>query len=283
MIHSVIVDIKQGIFSYRFIISCLTLLFMMLSAMGVLEGYDTPPCTILRMFLTTDNQLWMQSTAYSSYQVWVRGLTANQIGVFLPAIISFPMIPILCDELNSQNYRFHCVRNTFRVYCLSKCIATFLVAGCIVLTATALFGCICMSILPPLSAYANSEEVLYSGVDITMPWQELIQRIVFLLGFAATDAIICIYIASVTAEKFQSITLPVVLFFLMNQISQKLYVRENDIRYFILSPDYQYQPFEWFSAIFPNASIWLVLLFPITICSVGTLLTLQLLKRRLRR
>lgn len=288
MIRSIINDTKQGIFSIRFVISCIILILLMTSTTGVTigeQGYGYPTCSILQMFFKTDSSLWERDLFYSSYMVWSRGIHATNIGAFLPAIVSFPMLPLFCDEIKSQNYRFHCIRTNRKEYILSKCISSMIVGSCVAMAALVIFGIICLSILPPMSAYKNDITVIQAGFDLNTPYAEIIQKSIFIMAFAVSDAIVCLLVAALTVDKFSSLCLPVVIFFLCNLLGSKLYVRSGmvDTRYFIISPDYHYKPYDWFPQLFPNVSLWFVLLMPVAVIVICTPVVYFLTKRRIRQ
>ena len=125
MINSLRTDLKQNVCSLRFLISSAVLLGLFLMGTGVPDTdiYGVEPCTILKMLLTTNESVWMQSPCFSASEIWQNGLRVLNLGAFLPLIMSYPVLPLLTDELKTQNYRFHCVRSSYRVYALSKCFA----------------------------------------------------------------------------------------------------------------------------------------------------------------
>lgn len=282
MINSLRTDLKQNVCSLRFLISSAVLLGLFLMGTGVPDTdiYGVEPCTILKMLLTTNESVWMQSPCFSASEIWQNGLRVLNLGAFLPLIMSYPVLPLLTDELKTQNYRFHCVRSSYRVYALSKCFAGMLTACLAAAICTVIFWLICWAILPAPSAYIGMPEVQFYGTEI--PLGKMAQLAVLLMACAAADALIGILLAAVTVDKFASLSLPVVIAFTAAQIAQKLYIKQgHDPRWFCLSPNYLYQPDLWFSAFSERISPWAVLLIPVTISAVCVLLTEFTMKGRM--
>ncbi len=259
MIRIIGIEIKKSVMNIRFAISCVMMLLLMLTEQGVLLGYDVPGYSILTMLWKTNEHLWLQSDVYSWVGVFQRGISAKYLGVFLPLIAAFPSVPFFCDELRSGNYRFGITRSSKQCYISAKCIAAVASGCCVVLVAVFLFGMLCLIVFPALSEYSY---VFDANV------KNLTMQIVFLLAFAAMDALLCLTIASLTLNKFSCVCLPVVAFFLLQQISQKLYVRSHDIRFYVLSPDELYEPFQWLPELVPGGSIWMILLLPLSLSGI---------------
>lgn len=283
MMRIFMTDLKQGLCSGRFLVSCAILLALMLSAQGVPSGYDIPNYSIFMTIFKTNSSLWEQEYFFSSFHMWEKGITVNHFGAFLPAIAALPSLPLLCDEYKSQNYRFHCIRSSRLSYILSKGFAVMGVACCAVFFSLSVFGLICAMVFPPLTSYQTLAIVLESGLDVSIPWLIILQYTLFLMAFSACGAMLCMLFAAMTMDKFSSLTLPVVICFLFNQLSQKLYVREHDIRFYFLSPDQQYRPFQWLPQLFPDCSVWLILLLPLAGILLFLLSAIFIIQRRLHQ
>ena len=283
MINSLRTDLAQGIFSIRFFISCTILLGLFGLATGVPtnDNFGVESGTIIQMFLTTDKSLWLKDPCFSSYQIWQNGLRVLNLGTFLPAIVSFPILPLLADELKSQNYRFHCIRGKYKTYVISKCFAAIIIACYIVFICSFIFWLLCWIVLPSPDSYANTILGEIYGVEI--PWGTMLELTVSLMVVAAMNATIGILLTVITVDKFASICLPVVLSFLANQIGQKMYIKQHDARYFSIKPDCFYQADIWISAFRINISSWVVLLIPIILSAIFVFLAYNIAKRKMQQ
>ena len=283
MIYSICTDFKQGVFSTRFCVSSVILLLMFCFAPGVPINDDlgVDPCTILRMLFTTDEKLWLKNPCFSSSQIWLNGIRVMNLGTFLPAVVSFPILPLLADELKSQNYRFHCIRGSYCTYILSKCIASMLIAFCVVFFCIAIFWILCWNVFPSPAAYSDTVLGQIYGVEI--PWNIMFQLTINLMLFAAMNATIGVLLTVITIDKFASNCLPVVLAFLANQVGQKMYIQHHDVRYFCIKPDCFYQPDMWFSAFRINASSWVVLIIPIILSIMCVCVIYNIAKRKMQQ
>lgn len=305
MLNAIRTDLKKNILSGGFLLGVgALLLLILLSDCVVYDGSGTMPSySYLQFVFKTERSLWLSEILYSDIHMFIRGFGNEWLAVFLPMLTGIACVPMLCDELNSNNFRLCVIRRGRGQYIASKLISAALTAMLMVTAAAVMFGLFCLIVFPsPKQCLAASGaegrhlEYLRRLVSFEeYPLNALfsshsrclvaLSRLLTLWLYAVLPCILAMLLGAVTANKFVSMSLPVMGYFGIRQIA--ISVIENSFKnggkypklwFFDVRSRYS-QGETMFSDIM-GLPVWTFYLYPIIACVLLGLLFAKVMKRR---
>lgn len=230
MIQLLKYDLKRSVISCNFVLSILVLLILIFSTNAVVINTNVPQYSVIEFIIRTNRDIWLENSSYSSIEMFRIGFANQWIGLFLPLIVSFPCIPMLCDEYNSKYWRYCLCRTKKREYIISKFICSIINSALIIIICYSLFACVCFRVFPSPNEYNISDHMI--------PWYERYEFnklfstdsiLVFFIGkiitasvIASISGIFCLVISSITMNKYQALGIPVLFYFFMAQVSKSI-------------------------------------------------------------
>ena len=234
-------DLKKNIISLNFLLGSAALfLIVIFGNFTVDPGKEIPPYSLPQLLIKTDREYWLHSYLYSGIMIFLRGFQNQWLAVLLPAAAGIACVPMLCDEINSGNYRFLISRCGRHNYIMSKFLSCMITTVLMIFISFSIFAIICVLVFPSPSLYLDSE-ALSSNTDpaaaeylrhifsfeqypickllhSNSTFLVIVSRILTASIFSIVPCIISMIISAFTVNKFVSISLPVMLYFAITQI-----------------------------------------------------------------
>lgn len=234
-------DLKKNICSVNFLLACTAVFMLILITNCVVYDGSTPNYSFPGFVLNTDRSFWQSSILYSRFNMFLRGFSSQWLAYFLPILTGISCVPMLCDEINSNNFRMVCVRGNIRSYITSKFICAFITASLTVIIPYIIFGIFCYFTFPPTESYremlteihaprgiAGQEQLnaLFSNkswplnalFDTNSGWVFLTGKLLLTSAYAALPCLLTMVMAALTLNKFVSMAFPVMICFGVSQV-----------------------------------------------------------------
>lgn len=233
---------KRDIF-YSFGFSVLSIVFtVILCFMTVYHiiGVDVPQRTIIQHILFSDKQSLFATPMYSAPFV-CDGIFVNQwFIIFVPMLSSMPFLMQFAGEFNGF-YRMQLARMNFKKYWNRVFFKIGFSGACSVTIGYAVFSLITRNFFPKLSEYPAGEVVqLNSAMNRLFRTQnELVfwlNRAIVIFTFVFLISQVCLLIFLLCMNRYKAIGLPMITFYLLDQISNSLYQNNFNGKYYIVSP-----------------------------------------------
>lgn len=233
---------KRDIF-YSFGFSVLSIVFtVILCFMTVyyIIGVDVPQRTIIQHILFSDKQSLLATPMYSAPFV-CDGIFVNQwFIIFVPMLSSMPFLMQFAGEFNGF-YRMQLARMSFKKYWNRVFFKIGFSGACSVTIGYAVFSLITRNFFPKLSEYPAEEVVqLNSAMNRLFKTQnELVfwlNRAIVIFTFVFLISQVCLLIFLLCMNRYKAIGLPMITFYLLDQISNSLYQNNFNGKYYIISP-----------------------------------------------
>lgn len=238
LIRNISYDLKKNILSLNFLIGIVAVLVMIFFTNCVVFDGETPNYSYVEFVFKTDRDFWLKNPLYSEVNMFIRGFNSQWLAYFLPVLTGIACVPMLCDELNSTNFRIVCSRCGFKNYIRSKFLSAIITATLIVIIPYIIFGIFCMIAFPDTNEYLSvlSEnfppkmvEFFKSSMSLKgYPLNNLFDtesRLVFVFGklfmascFSSMSCLSAMFFGAFTINKFVSMAFTVLLYFGTSQI-----------------------------------------------------------------
>lgn len=233
---------KRDVF-YSCGFSVLTIIFtIILCFMTVyyIIGVDVPQRTIIQHILFSDKQSLLATPMYSAPFV-CDGIFVNQwFIIFVPMLSSMPFLMQFAGEFNGF-YRMQLARMSFKKYWNRVFFKIGFSGACSVTVGYAVFSLITRKFFPKLSEYPAEETMqLNSAMNRLFKTQNefvfWLSRAVVIFTFVFLISQVCLLIFLLCMNRYKAIGLPMITFYLLDQISNSLYRNNYDGKYYIISP-----------------------------------------------
>ena len=237
MLNSLRFDLKKNIFSAPFLLSTGALfLLMLMTSCTVFNGNaDQPNYNYIQFLIHADHDEMLSSYLYSDICMFIRGFGGEWTAVFLPMLTGLACVPMLCDEVNSNNFRLCVTRSGRRKYILSKLTAALITAVLMIVTVTVIFGLFCLIAFPSPQEYVElaegkEQEMLRQSFSFSeYPLNALfgsrsralvvLSRLLTVSLYSALPCILTMITGALTLNKFVSLSVPVMLYFALRQLA----------------------------------------------------------------
>ncbi len=231
-----------------FVFSVFITLFMLLFTNCNPSGTSLPNRTIIQHIIYSEKEELLCSANYSVPAISV-GLYNNEwLIVFLPFIVGLPFIMNFADEINSGFYKMKLSRKSFKSYWNKSYLMNGLLGAGSFLIGYLIFILIVSIKFPHINEYGFNEygEKTILPLLTQAPLNKLFntesefilvfQNCLTLLMFLILTAQICMFLFTLTMNRYKSIGLPMVCFYLMDQIAKSLFDKQYNPKYLLLSP-----------------------------------------------
>lgn len=213
---------KYGLFGVSVFAGAILCLFTKLGISGTgIEGR-----TILEYAFLEDKSKMLISNNFYTPMVW-GSLSLNKWYVmFLPLLVSFPFFMQFSCELTSGFYRMRLIRIK-RKTLFRKMFTEYMIFGCMaVLTGYLLFALFVAIVFPHDGNYQLMNELMV-----------LLRQMIILVTFAGIMAEVVIFLYLLTGNGYRAIGVPMIMLYLMDQISLALFYDNNwKIQYYAIGP-----------------------------------------------
>ena len=230
-------DLKKNILSAPFLLGtgALLLLCLMTSCTVFNGAADQPNYNYIQFLFRADRGEMMSTYLYSDICMFIRGFGGEWTAVFLPMLTGLACVPMLCDELNSNNFRLCVTRSGRRRYILSKLCAAVITAVLMIVLVTVIFGLFCLVAFPSPQEYIDLAEgkeqamLRHSFAFSEYPLNALfasrsralvvLSRLITLSFYSALPCMLSMIMGALTLNKFVSLSVPVMLYFAIRQLA----------------------------------------------------------------
>ena len=214
----------------------------------------------------------------------------------MPFLVSFPCVPVFCDEYNSNCWR-HCVERTGRrKYILSKFICVIAVAFALITLCYLIYAAICMCIFPdpensldPLLAERGGKwyEYYYFNNYFDTPSKPLIiaARIITSAVVASVNGLFALALSAVTMNKYTSMGIPMIIYFFFMQFAESYEFGTNiegivDTRFFFADNSQRISGVEnWFCEYMGQPLWWAYLYFALAAAALFAIYRFFMMRR----
>ena len=296
-------DLKKNILSAPFLLGTGALfLLMLMTSCTVFNGNaDQPNYNYIQFLIYADRDEMMSTYLYSDICMFIRGFGGEWTAVFLPMLAGLACVPMLCDEVNSNNFRLCVTRSGRRRYILSKLTAALITAVLMIVAVTVIFGLFC------LIAFPSPQEYLYGlegkqleAVRNSLSFSEyplnalfgsrsralvVLSRLITLSLYSAVPCMLSMIMCALTLNKFVSLSVPVMLYFAVRQLAvsavQSAYEEMRDLPklwFFEVRERFMYGETQ-FEEIMHLPTVWFYV-YPIAVLFLLGVLFYRLMKRR---
>lgn len=303
MLKTLRFDLKKNILSAPFLLGTGALLMLMLmTSCTVFNGEaDQPNYNYIQFLIHSERDEMMSTYLYSDICMFIRGFGGEWTAVFLPMLAGLACVPMLCDEINSNNFRLCVTRSGQRRYIISKLTASLITAVLMIVTAALIFGLFC------LIAFPSPQEYLYGlegkqleAVRNSLSFSEyplnalfcsrnralvVLSRLITLSLYSAVPCMLSMIMGALTLNKFVSLSVPVMLYFAVRQLAvsavQSAYEEMRDLPklwFFEVRERFMYGETQ-FEEIMHLTTAWFYV-YPIVVLLLLGVLFYRLMKRR---
>ena len=303
MLNSLRFDLKKNILSANFLLGTGALLLLMLmTSCTVFNGNaDQPNYNYIQFLIHADHDEMLSSYLYSDIHMFIRGFGGEWTAVFLPMLTGLACVPMLCDELNSGNFRM-CVTRSGRVkYILSKLCAAMITAVLMIIAVSLIFGLFCLVAFPSPQDYVElaegkEQEMLRRSLSFSeYPLNALfgsrskalvvLSRLLTVSLYSTLPCILTMITGALTLNKFVSLSVPVMLYFALRQLAvsaiQSSYEEMRDLPklwFFEVRERFTYGETQ-FENVMHLPTAWFYV-YPIVVLLLLGMLFYKLMKRR---
>ena len=237
MLNSLRFDLKKNILSAPFLLGTGALLLLMLmTSCTVFNGdADQPNYNYIQFLIYADRDEIMSTYLYSDICMFIRGFGGEWTAVFLPMLTGLACVPMLCDEVNSNNFRLCVTRSGRRRYILSKLCAAVITAVLMIVLVTVIFGLFCLIAFPSPREYLSGlEGKQLEAVKSSLSFSEyplnalfcsrsralvVLSRLITLSLYSEVPCMLSMIMGALTLNKFVSLSVPVMLYFAVRQLA----------------------------------------------------------------
>lgn len=235
MFNTLRFDLKKNVLSPGFVLGIISLLILIFSTKCVVFNGDVkqPNYNYIQFVIYAKKDEIMSTYLYSNVQMFIRGFKNEWLAVFLPMITGMVCVPMLCDELNSNNSRMCIIRSNISNAILSKFCAALLSSILMIIIVVSIFGVFCYICFPSLQEYSfNESELMQYPLNHLFDSQKVylvvIARVITIIIYSMPPCIVALITGALTLNKFVSLSIPVMGYFALQQIAQAAYTFYDD-------------------------------------------------------
>ena len=278
---SLIRELKISIFSPYFLLSIIMMVLLCIVS-PMPNSYNIGDPSIIQCILNKDI-IWLKSSiANSSYEVFKCYDNFEWFPIIMPIISGFAPIYYINSENESKLSRFVLIRSNKNEYIICKMVSSGLTGGFTVILGILLYGIIVYLNFPNLNQYytinldlALEDIKMYSIFPNQLEFKYRISflciKLLFTFSTAFLTAIIIYLFLIIIKNKFLTITLPVIINYLLLNIIAKLTIIhiDNEKVYYWLyffCPCWHYNMYYAFPALYKSSYLWYI---PIFFCYIA--------------
>lgn len=277
---------SDRIFSFGlFVVSILFTLILCLTTSYSVSGVSLPKQTILQHIFSCKRSQFLENILYSA--PYISGVVSgNQwIIILFPLLVSMPFLLQFSDEFESGFYRMKLTRSTFSNYWNLAFIKNGLLGAASVTLGYLVYVLISYIFFPHINDYPSELKI-----QLSSPMNQLfnsesdilfvLNQVMVIFMFAFFTAQLCMTLFLVMSNRYKAIGLPMIVFYLLEQISSSLFKSNNwDGRFYIISPKnivfYTQYSFECH-----GMSYWYYFLFAFTITAFLYVICKKICRRK---
>lgn len=266
---------KKG-FTPIFLIS--VLLTFIVAMLGTVSTIEYGNMTVLEFILSGKCRL----SEASSYNGISYALSGAWFAVLIPLFVSLPKIFSFSDCIQSGFWRFNIIRSERKKFSIS-CWLSVTLNGALSVAA----GYFLYSLMVIFTFRQNSDKSIYANNPLCdlfgfeALWGVLIFKILILFIFSAMTASICIALYVITENKYKSIGMPIVIYYILSSLSESIFRKTGNMKIYVISPQNLIGTSDfWFESNF-NISFWLIPGIMLVITLFLYIVYSALMKRRL--
>ena len=228
MLNTLRFDLKKNVISPGFVLGVMSLLILIFSTKCIVFNGDVRQSNYnyIQFVIYAKKDEIMSTYLYSNIHMFMRGFNNEWLAVFLPMITGMACVPMLCDELNSNNSIMCVTRSKMSKAILSKLCAALITSFLMIIAAISIFGAFCYICFPSIQEYDDiyASELLQYPLNHFLNSQEVylvvIARVITIILYSALPCAIAMIIGALTLNKFVSLSVPVMGYFALQQIAQ---------------------------------------------------------------
>lgn len=267
---------KKRITNTFFISVFLTFVTAMLGTVSTIEYGDM---TVLEFIVSgkTENPDCPSSFAGLSY-----ALTGTWFSILIPLLVSLPKIFPFSDCIQSGFWRFNIIRSGRKKFSIS-CWLSIILNGALSVAA----GYFLYSLIIILTFMQSSDKSIYANnplcslLGLESIWGVLFFKLLIVFIFSAMTASICITLYVITENKYKSIGMPIIIYYILSSLSESIFRKTGNMKTYIISPQNLIGSSDfWFESTF-NVSFWLIPAVMLAITIFLCIIYSELMKRRL--
>ena len=237
------VNIKDLLYSIGFRI--ITVIFfaavLLLTTYSVID-VDSPKYTILQHIFLSDKNKMMESILFSAPFV-CNAISLNQwITIVFPLVSSMPFLMQFADEFNNGFYRMKLSRMSYCKYWTSSFLKNGSISSISLVTGYFIFVEVVYAFFFHIKDYPSEMQVqlnspmnklFHSSSDFIYLFNQAL--VLFVFTFLVSQ--FCMLIFLLLLNRYKAIGLPMIFFYLLDQISHILFIKYDfDGKYNIISP-----------------------------------------------
>lgn len=243
---------KKG-FTAIFLIS--VFLTFVVAMLGTVSTIDHGDMTVLEFIISGK----CRTSEISSYNGISFALSGTWFAVLIPLFVSLPKIFSFSDCIQSGFWRFNIIRSERKKFSIS-CWLSIILNGAL----SVAIGYVLYALVVIFSFKQNNDKSIYSNnplcnlLGFESLWVVLIFKILILFIFSAMTASICVALYVITENKYKSIGMPVVMYYVLSSLSESIFRKTGNMKIYIISPQNLIGTSDfWFESNF-NISFWLI-------------------------
>lgn len=267
---------KKRITGTFFISAILTFIIAMLGTVSTIEYGDM---TVLEFIITGKNKTSGSPPAVSGLSY---ALTGIWFSILIPLLVSLPKLFPFSDCIQSGFWRFNTIRSGRNKFSFSCWLAVVLNGASAVTVGYFLYAIVIIVAFPK-----NTDAAMYDFnplcklLECESVWGVALFKMIILFIFSAMTASICIALYVLTENKYKSIGIPLIIYYILTSLSESIFRKTGNMKIYIISPQNLIGSADfWFESNF-HISFWFIpgvmLAATIFLCIVYS----KLMKRRL--
>lgn len=250
--NTFIKDIKQSIYSPKFLIGAL-LVFMLCLLSDAPSVSARVPLSVLDEIVKMRRTVWLEKgVRFSAASVFFGFDNSIWYSIILPVIAAFPVIYNFSDEWFSDNYIMTLSRSGHKEYTLGKILSAFVTGFITTICGLLLFAATIYLIFPSLNEYTDGDS-LYLSSAYSKPLAAILAKLLNNALISGFYAVFAILICLVIRDKFFTLSILMVI----NYFSMKLEIKFLNSEAFMKN-----ESIRWLRIFFPNSQKDIYYFFP---------------------
>ena len=284
--NALIKDVKQNIFSPKFIIGAL-LIFLLCLMSDAPAVSARVPLSVFDEITKMRYDVWLdKGIQFSSLSVFFGFDNSVWYSIVFPVIAAFPVIYNFSDEWFGDNYIMSLSRCGYKKYTIGKFVSAFITGMMTAVCGLLLFGLTVFAVFPSSSEFGGAQQLFLSGV-YSEPLNAVIAKALNSALVCGACAVLSLFLCLVIRDKFFTLGILMAAFYFSDKLNTKfinsdLFINNEDIRWLcILFPSRQKDIYDLFPD-YLGISFYYYVIAVALIAAVLGIVSYHLIKRRYR-
>lgn len=271
---------RDVIFSFGFaLVSVILTVVICLTNNYIVIPTNAPKSMIIEHMMFDDSNIFLSESSQYSAVIVSTTFSSIWLAIFLPMFASIPFLLLFASELKGL-YRMKILRmGSFSKYWNKTFFRAGLSgAGCVTI-GYIIFSAMVFSYFPHMYEYPEEADILADSISQLAVRRELssifnrlfnntqseflywLPKVINVFGFTFLVSVMCLALYLLIMNQYKAIGIPIISFYLLEQVSARLTRKTLNPKFIILSPRYNMSSADYVFEQFGAKSLWYLVFF----------------------